>query len=90
MKDKLYIKSRLDSLKTALIPQSIEYTALQQARIDILSWVYNNGDIQSEQAVENKLERLQEESIALDFMQIQGLQRKILEAKQTEINTILN
>jgi len=90
MKDSLYIKSRLDALKCTMVPQQSEYAELLRAKLDILSWAYNKGEIQTKEAIQNKLDRLNEELLSMDFMHIQGLQRKLVEVKKTEINTILN
>lgn len=90
MKDSLYIKSRLDNLKSQYIPQSIEYTAPQNERIKTLEWTYNNGEIQSQHMIENRLERLNEELIALQFANETGIPLKIVNAKIQELKNILN
>lgn len=90
MKDSLYIKSRLDNLKSQYVPQSIEYTVPQNERIKTLEWIYNNGEIQSQHMIENRLERLNEELIALQFANETGIPLKIVNAKIQELKNILN
>ena len=90
MKDDLYIKSRLNNLQTQLIPQAIEYTAPHQERIGAVMWVYNNGNIQSQTAVEVKLRCAKEELISLQFMTNPGLQLRCINARIEELENILN
>ena len=90
MKDSLYIKTRLDNLKCTIIPQSIQYTMPHHERIQIVSWIYNNGNLQTEHCVKLKLTGCREELIALQFAGESGLQTACVNAKIEELENILN
>lgn len=89
MKDAIYIKTRLNNVNSEIVPQSIEYTAVHNARQETLMWIYNYGSIRTEKEIQNRLERVKEELIAFDFANQTGLPLKIANAKKQEIENIL-
>lgn len=90
MKDSLYIKSRLDNVRTELVPQYPEYTRIKNAKVATLEWIYNNGNIQPEDRIKNRLRNHEEEMKGFEFMNHQGLDVKEVEAKIKEIENILS
>ena len=89
MKDSLFIKSRLNDLKSMIIPQAVEYTQPHYAKIKILSWVYNDGKIKSEKEVQMKLERKNEELLGLENFDKQNIIYKCAIAEKQELENIL-
>ena len=65
MIDIAMLNKRISELETSLVPQSIDYTVPHHARIEILYWVKNKGEIKTEEQIKNKLNRLQEELFIL-------------------------
>ena len=90
MKNKDYLVTRLSELKTALVPQSMQYTTIHHSKIEILEWVYNEGNIKSQDEIENKILSIQEEITGLLRYQDTSYVLLGLKAQKTELENILN
>ena len=90
MKNKDYLVTRLSELRTALVPQSIQYTTIHHNKIEILEWVYNEGNIKSQDEIENKILSIQEEITGLLRYQDTSYVLLGLKAQKTELENILN
>lgn len=68
MKDKLLIKARLDDIQQEIIPQNDEIAYIHSQIIDTLCWVYNNGELRTEEELNLKIQTTKEELIGFEFM----------------------
>lgn len=89
MKDVLYIKTRLGDVQAQPVPVDHDYLTKHDTRLKILFWAYNNGQGRTEQELKNKLERINEELISLQYGNIHGLQLKLVELRKSEIENLL-
>lgn len=67
MRDTIYVKSQLDNL-LANAPTQQEQIDLFNYKVQLLTWIYNLGNLRTEDEIKIKLRNLEEEKIALDFM----------------------
>ena len=85
------LEKRISDLEHAVIPQDVFSTTVQHGKIDTLYWVRNGGELKTEQQINSKIQRIEEEMILLqpDDMWYQEKQARIYELKyvrDTEIN----
>lgn len=67
MKDSLYIKTQLDNELSTLYTVSEEGKKVHMARINLLTWIYNFGELRTEKELRTKLRNVEEELLALNF-----------------------
>ena len=89
MRDKLYIKSRLDNVCAERIPQVENIKIKHQERIKILAWIYNFGDIRPENDLRIQLRNTEEEIMAFSYTNTTGLPLEIANIKKYELENIL-
>lgn len=89
MKNALYIRTHLDNLRAQMVPQAIEYTTIHNARINIVGWIYNGGNLQEERILKDKLQKINEEIIGYDFANDHGLMYKAALARKQELEAIM-
>ena len=65
-------------------------TLKHQAKIDIVSWVYNNGNIRDENEVNIKLRNAKEELTALQFINDTSFNLDVVSAKISTLQEILS
>lgn len=90
MKDSLTIKTNLYDLKTGMSIKSNDNT-LQKAKISVLEWVYNNGDVRNELECINKLNNYREELTAFEFFgDTSNIGYKVAECKYKVLEEVIN
>lgn len=87
--DALSVKTRLENLRHTQIPQSIDYKTIQNAKINIIEWLYNNGNLRTEDELQTKLQSIQEEILMYEFAEERGYMYEAAKAKLKEME-ILN
>jgi hypothetical protein len=85
MKDALTIKTRLDGVIHTAIPQTVEQNTVYQARINVLEWLYNNGNLRTENEFLVKIQSIKEEILAYEFAEDRGTYYKAAQAKLREM-----
>lgn len=68
MKDALYIRTRMDDVLTALIPQSVPESLRHQAKSETWVWCYNFGKLRTESELNNRLQNCKDELKCFEFM----------------------
>ena len=89
MLDKLFLQNKLVQMRCAYIPQSVEMGMCHNAKISMIEWAYNNGDIKSEAQVENKISILEEELLGAELSNVHDLDKKIIENKIIQLKELL-
>lgn len=59
------LDKKIFDLEHELVPQSLDFTYIHSARIDILYWVKNSGNMKTEQDIKNKIKRYEEELLCI-------------------------
>ena len=60
------LNKKIFDLEHELVPQSLDFTYIHSARIDILYWVKNSGNMRTEQEILNKIQRYKEELLGIE------------------------
>ena len=90
MRDKLYIKTRLDNVCLERIPQDPELQRKHQERIRVLTWIFNLGELRTEQELQTELRNANEEIICYEKLQFNNkLLGQLAEIRKSEIENIL-
>lgn len=91
MKDSLYIKAQLDATNSTLLEQSQELQQAYIAKIEILAWLFNDGNCRTEEEVNTKLQTCEERLTALSFMgQIDPVIQKTIEMEISTLKDIIS
>ena len=60
------LNKKIFDLEHELVPQSLDFTYIHSARIDILYWVKNGGEMKTEEEIKNKIQRYEEELLGIE------------------------
>ena len=88
MKDTLTVKTRLDGVIHTAIPQTPEQNIVYQARINVLEWMYNNGELRTDKEFSVKIQSIKEEILAYEFAEDRGIYYKAAQAKLKEMEIL--
>lgn len=88
MKDSITTKSELDNLRANTIMISSTQMPMHVAKVNILEWAYNDGNLRTLPELQNKLQNLKEEIIALEYAQDIGISKDIAKAKLEQLQYI--
>lgn len=89
MKDNLYIKSRLAEVDTETVSQNPDSLAIHNAKQFVLHWIYNSGDVKTENELLLQLQNFKEELLGLEFANANEFSKKLIQVKVKEIENIL-
>jgi len=90
MKNSLYIKSQLDTTLAIALESSEELKSMFEAKINLLTWIYNNGNTRTQEELQIKLQNTEERLIALNFMgDIDPIIRKSIEEELKTLKDII-
>lgn len=81
------LNKRIFDLEHALIPQSEDSTFIHSGRIDMLYWVKNSNNMRTEEEINNKIQRLEEELLCLSDTYDMHYREK--QARIEELHSIL-
>ena len=87
--DKLSLQNKLLELKYSMVPQSVEFTMCHHAKVSILEWAYNNGEIKTPTQIENKIKLLEEELLGAELINAHDLDKQIINSKITQLKEIV-
>ena len=76
MKDKLYIKTKLDNILTEIIPQSTDQKYIHNQLVENLMWLYNNGNLRTDDELKLRINAKEEELIGYNFANYHGIEVK--------------
>ena len=82
------LEKHIHDLEHAIIPQDIYLTTLHHSRIDVLKWVRLDGDVRSEAEVLNRINRYNEELMAITDEN--SLSYKDLKVRIEELQNVIN
>ena len=85
MKDKLYLTTRLGNITEEYMPTTEEGQAVRNARIEIILWCLNCGNLRTQQELDNYISNMQEEIIGYEFANDTSNLKKVAEAKLQEL-----
>ena len=91
MRGAIYIKSQLDN-ELANAPTQEEQLHVFHAKIQLLTWIYNLGNLRTQEEMDIKLRNIQEELIALEFMQTpeNAIEYKKIQARMKIMQDIMS
>ena len=89
MRDKLYIKSRFDNVAIQRVLTD-ELRQQKTTRLNTLAWIYNGGNIRSEEELQRQLRNVNEELLAFELTGQQNQQtKKLALCRKYELELIL-
>ena len=89
MRDAFYVKSVLDNIITTEGSTTPEGRLIYNARIQNLSWAYNNGDLRTNSEMETKMQSIREELVACEFSGDRGVSYKMTNAKLKDLKEVI-
>ena len=89
MRDLLAVKTRFDNIATEEKPRTPESLQIHNAKLQILGWIYNEGELRPEEDLRIQLRNCNEELTGYEFMNVTGVTVDVTKAKKYELEYIL-
>ena len=86
----LYVKSCLNDLLSLAASCSLDNKRLNNSKIEVIEWLYNNGNLRTEHEIQTKLTSIKEEMYVYEFAGSLGSDYKISEAKLKELSKVVS
>ena len=90
MKDKLYIKTRLENIASERVPQETKMQQKHEERLKILTWIYNLGNLRTEEEMNIQLQNTNEELMSYQLAGITGILVEYAKIRKDELENIIN
>ena len=89
MRDSLFVKTRFDNIATEERPRTPESIQVHNAKLQILGWIYNEGELRPEEELRIQLRNCTEEIMGYELMNVTGVSLDVVKARKRELQLVL-